>query len=158
MTYQLEEIKLQEKNFLYSQGADIDKKAGCIGHLRGDFGSNGKGFYTTWFDHQQDLKTNEFKSEFDEIVNALRDTGKYGVLKSRSDMYNYCHAHKDNRIQSINDQDTFGFRADTGKHTYFIRCAPRLSDYNFYCYAFNAEMLKEYTQQQNKSKSKDYER
>ena len=37
----------------FSRSEEQDKSAGCVGHLRGDFGS-GKQFYTTWWPHQQD--------------------------------------------------------------------------------------------------------
>ena len=47
-------------DFCYSQSEEQDKTTGCIGHLRGDFGS-GKQFYTTWWPHQADrLNTPEF--------------------------------------------------------------------------------------------------
>ena len=35
--------------------AHLMAAAGCIGHLRGDMGREGNSFYTTWFDHQEDL-------------------------------------------------------------------------------------------------------
>ena len=53
----------------YSQTEEQDKVTGCIGHLRGDFGS-GQEFYTSWFDHRREYKTDEFKAELDEVVNA----------------------------------------------------------------------------------------
>ena len=37
-------------DFCYSQSEEQDKTTGCIGHLRGDFGS-GKQFYTIWWPH-----------------------------------------------------------------------------------------------------------
>ena len=37
----------------FSRSEEQDKSAGCVGHLRGDFGS-GKQFYTTWWPHQAD--------------------------------------------------------------------------------------------------------
>lgn len=55
--------------------------AGCIGHLRGDMGREGNSFYTTWFDHQEDLKTQAFKDELDIVVTALRFDAAYaGVI------------------------------------------------------------------------------
>lgn len=40
-----------EHNYSYSWGSHLMAASGCIGHLRGDMGSTGDGFYTTWFDH-----------------------------------------------------------------------------------------------------------
>ena len=45
-----------ERNYCFSWGTHLMAAAGCIGHLCGDMGSEGKSFYTTWFDHQEDLK------------------------------------------------------------------------------------------------------
>lgn len=61
-----------ERLYAYSQSQQIDSQIGCIGHLRADFGS-GKEFYTTWFDHRRDLKTQDFKDEFDAVINSLRE-------------------------------------------------------------------------------------
>ena len=57
----------------YSQTEEQDKVSGCIGHLRGDFGS-GKQFFTTWWPHQNDvLNTPEFKADIDRTVHWLRE-------------------------------------------------------------------------------------
>ena len=40
-------------------------QTGCIGHLRGDFGA-GQEFFTSWFEHRGEYKTDEFKAEFKE--------------------------------------------------------------------------------------------
>ena len=48
-----------------TRAASLKGQTGCIGHLRGDFGS-GQEFYTSWFDHRREYKTDEFKAEFDE--------------------------------------------------------------------------------------------
>ena len=57
----------------FSRSEEQDKATGCIGHLRGDFGS-GKQFYTTWWPHQHNtLNTPEFKADIDRTVNWLRE-------------------------------------------------------------------------------------
>ena len=38
----------------------------------------GKEFYTSWFDHRREYKTDEFKAELDEVVITLRE--KNGLL------------------------------------------------------------------------------
>ena len=82
-----------EHNYCYSWSSHLMAAAGCIGHLRGDMGREGNGFYTTWFDHQEDLKTQDFKTELDNLVNALRFDPAYGgVLSRRSTLAAYCHA------------------------------------------------------------------
>ena len=77
----------QERMYSYSQSSQIEAQTGCIGHLRGDFGA-GQEFFTSWFDHRGEYKTDEFKAEFDEVVNSLRE--KDGLLFSRDSMTRYC--------------------------------------------------------------------
>ena len=56
----------QERMYSYSQSSQIEAQTGCIGHLRGDFGA-GQEFFTSWFEHRGEYKTDEFKAEFDEV-------------------------------------------------------------------------------------------
>ena len=62
----------EERLYVYNQSSQLEGQTGCIGHLRGDFGS-GQEFYTSWFDHRSEYKTDEFKTELDEVVNTLRE-------------------------------------------------------------------------------------
>lgn len=41
----------EEQIYCYSNTDERQERA-CIGHLRGDFGSGGKGFFTSWFPPQ----------------------------------------------------------------------------------------------------------
>ena len=66
-----------DRLYAYNQSSQLEGQTGCIGHLRGDFGG-GQEFYTSWFDHRREYKTDEFKAEFDEVVNTLRE--KDGLL------------------------------------------------------------------------------
>ena len=61
-----------EQKYTYRQSHQLDAQTGCIGYLRGDFGSTGKEFYSGWFDNMAYLKTPEFQAELDTVVNALR--------------------------------------------------------------------------------------
>lgn len=63
---------MKSEELFYSQGEEQDRKNGCVGHLRGDFGS-GTEFWTTWWPHQNDrLNKEPFKSDLDRVVNWLR--------------------------------------------------------------------------------------
>lgn len=61
-----------ERKYTFSQSQQLSMQTGLIGYLRADFGSNGNEFWTTWNDFRKDLKTDEFKAEFDEVINGLR--------------------------------------------------------------------------------------
>lgn len=130
-----------ERKFSYSQDKETMQLSGCIGHLRGDMDSNGQGFFTSWNDHQKELKTQAFKAEFDDVVNALRFDEEYGgLLKNRSSLTSYCYKNPDSGFDG-NYTKEFGFRADTDDYSYMIRCNPNKGDYNFYIYAYEREAL-----------------
>ena len=62
-----------DRLYAYNQSSQLEGQTGCIGHLRGDFGS-GQEFYTSWFDHRREYKTDEFT--------LLFSTARMGVLLS----------------------------------------------------------------------------
>lgn len=129
-----------ERMYSYTQSHQLMMQTGCIGHLRGDFGSNGEGFYSTWDDHRFDIKSDAFKLEFDAVINALREDARYGsVLSSRRAMRSYCTKHGDSSFH--NDRNEYGFRGDTAHYSYFLRLTPNKGDYNIYCYCYLRQWL-----------------
>ena len=64
-----------EHLYCYTQSSQIKCQTGNIGYLRADMDTNGQGFFSTWNDFQKELKTDEFKTEFDNMINQLRDSG-----------------------------------------------------------------------------------
>ena len=132
-------LHTDEQKYTYRQSTQIEGQTGSIGYLRGDFGAGGKEFFSSWFDHRRDLKTDEFKSALDEVINALRSE-EYGLLKSRTAMAQYAEKYTDSAFQG-NYTTEYGFRADTEKHAFLIRCNPARGDYNFYCYCYVREWL-----------------
>lgn len=126
-----------ERLYVYNQSSQIEGQTGCIGHLRGDFGS-GQEFYTSWFDHRSEYKTDEFKTELDEVVNTLRE--KDGLFFSRGSMTKHCYQHPEAEFEG-NDCAEYGFKVRTPQHTYLFRCNPNYGDYNFYLYAYVARFL-----------------
>lgn len=146
----LREATPQERMYMYAQSQQIKMQTGTIGYLRGDFDSSGKGFYTTWTDLNQSRKTDEFKAEFDEVINALRFDAKYGgLLAGRSAMQECVHTHPDSAFEGSYTTE-YGFRIDTEKYAYLLRCNPTKGDYNFYCWCYEAEHLDHHIQQAEK--------
>ena len=127
----------QERMYSYSQSSQIEAQTGCIGHLRGDFGA-GQEFFSSWFDHRGEYKTDEFKAEFDEVVNSLRK--KDGLLFSRDSMTRYCRQRPEAEMVG-NYCTEYGFKLKTDQHTYMLRCNPNYGDYNFYLYAYVGRFL-----------------
>ena len=127
-----------EQKYTYAQSMQLEGQTGCIGHLRGDFVPSGYGFYTTWSDTREQWKTDEFKAGLDEVINTLREDK--GLLHNRYDMGAYAKKSPESAFKG-NYCTEYGFRVDTEKHAFLLRCNPTKGDYNFYCYCYVKEWL-----------------
>lgn len=129
-----------EKMYCYTQSQQLLMQTGCIGYLRADFDSDGNNFYSTWFDYRKELKSDAFKAEFDDVINALREKNEYGgLLKGRSEMTTYC---RKNALAFEGSYTTeYGVRVDTDHYSYLLRMNPTKGDYNLYCYCYMKEWL-----------------
>lgn len=119
-----------EHNYCYAQSRQISMQSGLIGHLRADMGSDGRAFYSNFFDCQPELKTEAFRSELNGVINALRAA----PLKDRSTLAAYCREQPDSGID--HDGREYGFRADTPEHSFMLRLNPNRGEYNLYCYCY----------------------
>ncbi len=135
--YTLGNITPDEFEFMYAK-EDESIERGCIGHLRADF-DTGKAFFHSWWPENDSLRTPEFKAEFDSVIAYFRKESDTPLLKSRTDMYNTCLRLKPTR--SSTDNEISGFKVVTEKHTYYLRCKPRLGEYNLYAYCYNTQAL-----------------
>ena len=120
-----------EQKYTYAQSMQLEGQTGTIGHLRGDFATTGYGFYTTWFDTRPQWKSDEFKADLDTVINALREDK--GLLHNRYGMSAFARHFPESAIKG-NYCTEYGFRVDTEKHAFLLRCNPTKGDYNFYCY------------------------
>ena len=118
----------EEQKYTYQQSSQLEGQTGSIGYLRGDFARSGYGFYTRWFDTRGYRKTEEFQSEFDEVINALREDKE--LLHNRYDMKILAKQYPDSAFEG-NCGTEYGFRTDTKEYAYLIRCNPVEGDYNF---------------------------
>lgn len=141
-------LTAEERKYTYAQSQQLEGQTGSIGHLRGDFDSSGYGFYTTWNDHRKQWKTDEFKVELDEVINALRSE-EYGLLKDRPAMKAFGDKHPDSAFKG-NYCTEYGFRVDTDKYAYLLRCNPVKGDYNFYCFCYVSEWLDRHMEKASK--------
>lgn len=122
-----------EQKYTYAQSMQLEGQTGTIGHLRGDFATTGYGFYTTWFDTRPQWKSDEFKADLDTVINALREDK--GLLHNCYDMSAFARHFPESVIKG-NYCTEYGFRVDTEKHAFLLRCNPTKGDYNFYCYCY----------------------
>lgn len=134
-----ETLKLKEEKELFYSDRDETREIGCIGHLCGDFGKDGREFWTTWHPHLcQDLNDDKFQVIFDAVINKLR--GKGNVLCNRADMYNYCRTENE-WVLTKPYGCVWGFRILTRDYAFYFRCTTVRGDYNFYVYCYDKEML-----------------
>lgn len=134
----------------FSRSEEQDKTVGCVGHLRGDFGS-GKQFYTTWWPHQHDaLNTPEFKADIDRTINWLREQPD-SPLRDFDSMDRYCNRYE--RICAIKGAllPSCGFMVKTKQYEYMLRCTPIKGDYQFYCYCYRRENFEKVCAEQRKN-------
>ena len=134
----------------FSRSEEQDKSVGCVGHLRGDFGS-GKQFYTTWWPHQNDaLNTPEFKADIDRTVNWLREQPDsplrdFDTMKRCCDRYERACAIKQASLPSC------GFMVKTKRYVYMLRCTPVKGDYQFYIYCYQRKPFEKAQKEQQKN-------
>ena len=146
--FTLRPLTVPERKYTYAQSSQLQGQTGNIGYLRGDFGSSGDQFYTTWFDTRPQWKSDEFKRDLDDVINALRSE-EYGLLQSRSQMVRYGRENKESEMQGAYTTE-FGFRADTEKYVFVLRCNPTRGDYNFYCLCYVKEWLDKHIEEANR--------
>ena len=126
----------QERLYAYKQSSQIGSMTGNIGHLRADMDSGGESFFPTWFDFRGNLKTEEFREEFDELINDLREEGK--PLQNRTALSKFCFANPE---AADSDFRNFFFRADTAEYSYMFRLNPNKGEYSCYCYCYRRNWL-----------------
>lgn len=138
---ELRVILPEERKYTYSQSQQISMQTGLIGHLRADMDSNGEGFFSSWDDFRKDLKTQEFKDEFDEVINELRKDEN--LLCNRSILSKYCFSHSDSTFgkDNLGNEREYGVRVDTEKYAYLMRLNPYKGEYNLYCYCYRRDWL-----------------
>lgn len=148
MDLEIWDILPNEQLYIYSQLTSIESRCGLIGHLRADMDTDGNGFFTTWDDHNTELKTQTFKDEFDEVIRALRFDPEYdGILKDRKALARYCYSHPS--CQMTNGR-SFGLRVDTDQYSYLCRLNPNKGEYNAYIYAYKREWLDQHLSEAQK--------
>ena len=135
-----------ERYYSYAQSQQISMQTGLIGYLRADFGSNGEGFFSTWNDFRESLKSEDFKLEFDEVINELRKNGN--LLHNRGTLTRCCYQTPDSSFR--NDRNEYGFRADTDHYSYVMRLNPNKGEYNLYCYCYVKQWLDRHMRQAEK--------
>lgn len=127
----------KEDKYTFSNSMQISMQCGLIGHLRADMDSDGNGFFSSWEDYRKELKTDEFKDEFDKVINSLRE--ERDILYNRKSLAKYCYSSPQAKMN--NEHDYYGVRIDTEKYAYLCRLNPNKGEYNLYCYCYIKDWL-----------------
>lgn len=125
-----------EAGIFYAQTPEQDQQMGAIGHVRIDFGQNGKEFWHTWHPRgEESLNSSAFKEELTQVVDQLRDS----VLRDLHAMDHFCYEHG-GKIDGGWRQN-YGYIIETENYRYCLRCSPGQGDYHAYlsCFALNIQ-------------------
>lgn len=131
----------EEAWYSYKNSQQISSKTGLIGYLRADMGTNGNEFWSTWNDFRKDLKTDAFKSEFDDVINSFREKGQF--LSDRQALSRFC----DDTQKALKFGERYGagrdygVRVNTQDYAYLMRLNPHKGEYNLYCYCYRKDWL-----------------
>ena len=134
-------MQLEEARYSYRNSQQISSQTGLIGYLRADMGTNGTEFWSTWNDYRKDLKTDDFKSEFDDVINSFREKGQF--LSDRQTLSRFCDDSQNalefgERYGAGRD---YGVRVNTQDYAYLMRLNPHKGEYNLYCYCYRKDWL-----------------
>ena len=128
-----------ERLYFYRQSQQLSGQTGQIGKLRADFDRDGNGFFSTWEDIRSDLKTEDFKTEFDNVINALRFEADGTPLGGRRNLSAFLSRQDGSLLPD--DGDWHGYRVDTDNYSYFFRLKPQAGDYNVYAWCYKRDWL-----------------
>ncbi len=141
MDLKLQPLSRDELSYGYTPSHHIGMITGHIGHLRVDFDTSGKGFFTSWDDNLLEFKTEEFQKNFGEVVDALRKDTRFGLMfKDLENMKKWGYGHPEMKI----DEYYYGMRVDSEQYSYICRLDPRKGVYNGYIYCYHKETLDDY--------------
>lgn len=134
-------MQLEEARYSYRNSQQINSQTGLIGYLRADMGTNGNEFWSVWNDYRKDLKTDDFKSEFDDVINSFREKGQF--LSDRQTLSRFCDDSQNalefgERYGAGRD---YGVRVNTQDYAYLMRLNPHKGEYNLYCYCYRKDWL-----------------
>jgi hypothetical protein len=134
--YTLQKTGINEQKLFYRLDGEPAERHGAVGYLRCDYGKSGDEFWTTWFDNQPLLKSPAFKTEFNGVIDYLREASQ------KSYPYDGSFAERCllNMRRPVTDT-AVRFKIQTEQFSYYVRCQPRQGDYDFYCMAYDNRYL-----------------
>ncbi len=127
-----------ERKYAYEQSMQISMQTGSIGVMHGGYKSD-REFYSRFYDLNERWKTGEFEEGLENFLHILC-SDKDGFLQNLDTMREYTAGHPQNAFQG-KDAAEYGFRADTEKYAYLMRCNPAKDNDNVEIHCYMKEWL-----------------
>lgn len=127
--------KPEEIPLFFSWDEGRDAAYGCIGHMRGYF--EGEILHHDWWPHYWNDRRNDaaFRADLTRVVDWLR-VG-FAPLKNLEIMDAFCVRYSHAAI--LGQNQAYGFRVETKRYRYMLRCTPVAKMYNVYLYCYGKE-------------------
>ena len=121
-----------EQKYTYKQSMQIRGQTGSIGILQGGYGADSE-FHSSFNEISNRLKTDEFEAELQEVLCS----GENSVLKNLDTMREFTLQHTQNGFPGTE----YGFRVETEKFAYLVRCNPEKESDNVEIHCYVKEWL-----------------
>lgn len=130
-----------EQKYAYKQSMQISMQTGNIGIMHGGYKSD-RQFYSRFYDLNERWKTGEFEEGLKNFLNIV-SSDKDGFMRNLDTMREYTSCHPKNAFPGKEGTE-YGFRADTEKYAYVMRCNPAKENDNVEIHCYVKEWLDEH--------------
>lgn len=130
-----------EQKYAYEQSMQIRGQTGSIGVMHGGYKSD-REFYSRFYDLNERWKTGEFEEGLQSFLNIV-GSDKDGFMRNLDTMREYTSCHPQNAFPGKEGTE-YGFRADTEKYAYVMRCNPAKENDNVEIHCYVKEWLDEH--------------
>ncbi|MDE6603275.1 MAG: DUF4313 domain-containing protein [Lachnospiraceae bacterium] len=121
-----------EQKYAYKQSMQIRGQTGSIGILQGGYGADNE-FHSDFHEINNRLKTEEFEAELQEVLSS----GENSVLENLDTMREFALQHPQKGFPGTE----YGFRVETEKFAYLVRCSPEKESDNVEIHCYVKEWL-----------------
>ena len=127
-----------EQKYAYEQSMQIRGQTGSIGVMHGGYKSD-REFYSRFYDLNERWKTGDFEEGLENFLNIV-SSDKDGFMRNLDTMREYTSCHPQNAFPGKEGTE-YGFRADTEKYAYVMRCNPAKENDNVEIHCYVKEWL-----------------
>jgi hypothetical protein len=124
------------KLFFMMEGKTAERH-GAIGSIAMDFGCADNESWSSWFEIQPCLKTDSYQTEFDNVINSLREDGNNPPFASRKNLQAFCSSTPSKDLSGRG----LSYMIRTNDYSYYFRCQPGPHYYNACGFAYDNRFL-----------------